>query len=344
MNTIVFSSMREDAGKTSVIVGVASALGKKIGYMKPLGDRLLYRKKRLWDYDAAVITSLFNLDENPEDMSVGFEHAKLRYMYDEEGTKKKLQDGLSNTGKGKDVLFVEGGCDLEHGTSIHLDSISLAKHMNGKLFVVVSGSDDAIVDDIHFIKKYVDTKGVNFGGVIINKVKDLDDFKNTYMKEIEKTGIKVAGIIPYKSELSYLSVSYLADYMFAKVIAGEGGLNNIVKSVFVGAMSASEALRNLLFKNENKLFITSGDRSDIILAALETSTAAIVLTNNILPTPAIISRATEKNVPLLLVSSDTYQAARQIDNADSLITKDDKGKVEMLKLLATDYIDLKAFA
>jgi BioD-like phosphotransacetylase family protein len=41
MRRLVFASMREAAGKTSVIVGLGRALGRPFGYMKPFGDRLL---------------------------------------------------------------------------------------------------------------------------------------------------------------------------------------------------------------------------------------------------------------------------------------------------------------
>ena len=74
MKTIVVGSTHKSAGKTSLIVGLAKAAGKPAGYMKPLGDRLLYRKKRLWDYDAALVTNVFGLEDNPEDMTIGFEH------------------------------------------------------------------------------------------------------------------------------------------------------------------------------------------------------------------------------------------------------------------------------
>ena len=88
MNKWVMASMRRSAGKTSVIVGIAAALKKKMAYIKPFGERMLYRKKRLWDYDSALITNLFGLKEDPVDMSIGFDHSKLRYMYDQEGTQK----------------------------------------------------------------------------------------------------------------------------------------------------------------------------------------------------------------------------------------------------------------
>jgi BioD-like phosphotransacetylase family protein len=205
---------------------------------------------------------------------------------------------------------------------------------------VISGSDDSIVDDITFLQKYVDLRDVNFGGVVINKVHDLEDFNNTYLGSITEMGINVLGIIPYQKELTYFSVDYLSHYLFAKVIAGEGGLNNVVKNIFVGAMSADAALRKPLFQKEKKLIITGGDRSDMILAALESDTTCIMLTNNILPPSNIISKASDQNVPLLLVSSDTYQVAKQIDRLEPLLTKDNSENIGLVRELIKKYVNI----
>ena len=56
MKKIVVASTHKEAGKTSFIIGISKILdsrGLSIGYMKPIGDRLLYQKKRLWDFDSA---------------------------------------------------------------------------------------------------------------------------------------------------------------------------------------------------------------------------------------------------------------------------------------------------
>lgn len=74
MNKLIIASLRNSTGKTNFIVGLAEALQKKTGYMKPFGDRLLYSKKRLWDYDAALMTNLYAMKESPDDMSIGFDH------------------------------------------------------------------------------------------------------------------------------------------------------------------------------------------------------------------------------------------------------------------------------
>ncbi len=93
---------------------------------------------------------------------------------------------------------------------------------------------------------------------------------------------------------------------------------------------APTAMRNPLFGKEEKLVITSGDRSDMVLAALEPGTIGVLLTNNILPPSNIIAKASEMNVPVLLVPSDTYQVARQIDLMEPLLTRDNAENVGLL--------------
>lgn len=341
MKNLIFGSITEGAGKTSLIVGLAKALNKKFAYLKPFGDRLIYRKKRLWDYDSALITNIFGLDQSSEDMTIGFEHSKLRYMYDGDSIKTKLLDMAHNLEGNNQVLFVEGGKDLIYGTSIHLDTLSLLRYAGGKLILVIAGDDSAIIDEITFVKKYMSMEGIEFG-VIINKVCNLDDYKDTHLQDIKEMGIEVLGVIPHEQDLTYVPVSYIAEKLQARVIAGEGGLSRRVKNVFVGAMSVDAATRLPLFRLENKLAITGGDRSDMIVAALESSTSAVILTANIIPPQNIIAKAADKNIPLLLVPFDTFRAAKQVDDMTPLLTKDDNERIGLLQKTIEKYVDFKA--
>jgi dethiobiotin synthetase len=236
MKKLVIASISHGAGKTSFTIGLAKASGKKFAYLKPLGDRLLYKKKRQWDFDAAVVTSLCGLAEGPENMTIGFEHSKLRYMYDEEGLKEKLGEAISAVQEGCDLMVFEAGPTLSYGLSVNMDALSLTGYVDGKLIAVVSGVDDVIVDDITFLKRYLEGSQVDFAGVVINKVRDKSDFMDVHMESIKELGVNVLGIIPFHEELTRLKVSYLTDKLFAKVIAGEQGLEKNVKHVVVGAI------------------------------------------------------------------------------------------------------------
>ncbi len=341
MVKLIFASLRAHAGKTSMIAGLANALNKPFGYLKPFGDRSLYRKKRLWDHDADAMTSLFDLTEAPEEVSLGFDHSKLQYMYDDDSRREKLQEAVRHVGADKQMLFIEGGRDLTYGTSVRLDAIGLAKQLHGNLVIVINGDTNAILDDIAFVNTYVKLAEVNFGGVIINKLPDLEDFNLTALAVIQEMGVEVLGALPYQPELTLFSLDDLAERLFAKVIAGASGLDRLAKRILVGAMSVDAMQRHPGFQAESKLMITSGDRSDMILAALESDTAGIVLTNNILPPPNMVALASERHIPMLLVSPDTYQTAKQIDDLEPLLTPSSAEKLSLLTHLIKTYVNVE---
>lgn len=344
MHRLVITSTHQNAGKTSIIIGLAKALQKKFGYIKPFGDRLLYRKKRLWDYDTALINSIFGLGEDPAEMSIGFDHAKLLYIFDKETITQKVLELQESAGKDKDILFIEGGKEIPYGISVHLDAISLAKSLAAELLVVISGKEETIIDDIIFLKNHVNFGTVNFKGIIINKVPNLEDFNNVHLPKIEQLNIKVLGVIPYYEELSHFTVNFLADRLFARIITGESFLNRPVKNIIIGSMSARAAIQSPVFHEENKVVITSGDRNDMISAALESSTAAIILTCNIEPSPDLISKASALKIPLLLVSPDTYQIAKQVDDIEPLLQKDDTEKMLLIEEMIKKHVNLKEFS
>ena len=340
MNKYIVASTVRSAGKTSVIVGLAKALPGDEAYVKPLGDRLVYRKKRLWDYDTALIAGIFGLRSKPEDITIGFEHAKLRYMYDQAKTREKVLEIVDEAGRGKTMMFIEAGCDFSYGASIHLDPISLARYVDGKLLLVVAGPEYEIIDQIIFMKRNIELSQVNFAGVIINKVLDVEDFQRSHLPELTAAGVKVLGVIPYQKELTHLSVSLVVDRLFAKVLTGEVGLNKEVENIFLGAMSVNSVIQSPLWQKENKLIITSGDRSDMIIAALESDTSCIVLTNNILPPSNVISMAAHANIPLLLVPWDTFSTVKQFDAIEPLLTKEDTAKIKIIADMVRQNLDV----
>jgi len=338
MKQIVLASTRRNAGKTSLAIGLAKATQRRVGYMKPLGDRLLYRKKRLWDYDAALVTKLLGLGHAEEEISIGFERAKLRYMYDAESTARKLTDMARRTAEGKDLLIVEAGADLSAGASVHLDAIDIARTLSAPIILLASGAPDSVVDDVAFVKRRIDLSGVTLAGVVFNRIPDVQDFELTQLPDVKSLGLDVLGIIPYHEELTHVTIRFLADALFARVIAGEKGLDKVVQHIFVGAMASEAAMREPAFQKPNRILITSGDRSDMILAALDPNTSAIVLANNILPPPNIVAKATELSIPLLLIPSDTFKAAKQVDDLEPLLTHEETGKLDTLARLVSTHV------
>jgi len=343
VKSLIIASTREGAGKTSVLIGLARAISGQFGYVKPLGDRFLYRKKRLWDYDASLFSQLFQLDQEPETVSIGFDHSKLRYMYERDTMFEALAKLVDRVGAGRSAVFVECGPTLSYGASVCLDPLTISQETGAPVLIVAGGSDDGISDDLAFVDRFVGADEATVAGVIVNKVEHIDDFRSTYLPELEKLGVPVMGTIPHEQELTTVSVATVADKLFARVLAGDDHLQQTIQHVVVGAMSVSAAMKDPLITAPNKLIITSGDRSDMILAALDAEgTSAIVLTNNIVPPANVLARATERDIPLLLVPENTYTVALRVEKIEPLITPQDEKKLERISALVASHVDLAA--
>jgi hypothetical protein len=208
---------------------------------------------------------------------------------------------------------------------------------------MVSGDEDTIIDDMSFLTRHIRMDGLSFMGVVVNKVVNIDDFNDIYLPRIQQMDVPVLGVIPVIPDLTYVSARYLADRMFAKVLAGESGLDRQVRKVVVGSMSADVAMKSPLFQDHHQVVIISGDRSDLILTSLESQVAAVIISNNIVPSSVIISKAENLGIPLLLVSTDTHETAKQIDGMEPLPTKDDKEKINLIEKMVKDHVDINAF-
>ena len=84
-----------------------------------------------------------------------------------------------------------------------------------------------------------------------------------------------------------VSVGELAEFLSGKILCCADKVDELVEHLMVGAMSVDSAL-TYFRRKPNKAVITGGDRPDIQLAALETSTKCLILTGNLQPSPIIL--------------------------------------------------------
>ncbi|MBS3817686.1 MAG: AAA family ATPase [Candidatus Thermoplasmatota archaeon] len=331
MKNIIISSTEKDAGKTTVGLGIALNNDKSLNYFKPFGDRPIYKKKRLIDYDAKLFKNVLDLETEYEKFCIGFDHSKIKYAYDEGTIEDKIQERVTELSEGKDGLIIETGEHWGFGSSISLDPMSLSKMVESEVIIVTTGSSTEIVDKLTTASRYFEKMGVDVRGVVINKVESLEEMEDIVVGEVDDLGLDVLGIIPEIPSLDLTRVSFINDMLFGKVVAGEDGLDRIVENVLVGALSADEMIRNPAFQEERKLIVTGGDRADVVLASLESDTSGIVLTNDIIPPSNIVSKADRRDIPLISVPIDTYEASRRIEDMQTVTTIEDEFKIDKIR-------------
>jgi BioD-like phosphotransacetylase family protein len=318
MPTLQIASTTTFSGKSALCVGIAKRLerdGYSIGYMKPVstGARLA---DGLVDEDAEFMKQTFGLTDALEDMvPVGIAARSVEQILQGEEDvdfAARLESAYGRIAQGRDVVILEGGCSLREGYLIGLPAARVAELLSARALVVVKYNDDMqVLDDALTARERL---GSSFIGVVMNAIpRQRMPFVQELVKPVlEERGVPVLAVLPQERLLLSISVGELAGFLSGKILCGEDKTDELVEHLMVGAMSVDSAL-TYFRRKPNKAVITGGDRPDIQLAALETSTKCLILTGNLRPSPIILGRAEEVGVPMILVRQDTLSAVEVIE-------------------------------
>jgi BioD-like phosphotransacetylase family protein len=215
----------------------------------------------------------------------------------------------------------------------------MAKAFQSHALAIVKYRDEVrVLDDALAAKSRL---GDSLVGIIINRVPTIaQEFVDNLVKPyLEDQGIPVLGTLPEVRGLAAITVEELIEILDAEVLTDHYDPQSLVENLTVGAMTAEAALRRFR-KQTNKAVITGGDRTDIQLAALETSTSCLILTGNLRPSPLIVKQAEEFGVAVLLVRPNTMEAIELIEENFGKTRLGQPTKLAQFQELLKDNLDL----
>ncbi|TFG06839.1 MAG: hypothetical protein EU539_06620, partial [Promethearchaeota archaeon] len=338
-------SLKERVGKSLLSIGIMQKLkkdGKKVAYFKPIGiPKGAFSNKA--DPDVGFILNTVFTTSKPFDIINPVSIPDCYYVDLIDSAKKeehlnKIKSAYEQISKDMDYVIIEGTPSIKKYIRVGLDDITIAQHLGiNDLIFIETASSDKCIDNIFFTKRYFEFRHIGIKGIIFNKIDY--DYK-ARIKELEPNHIKrynlsIIGIIQKSIELLSARGSEIQAAIGGELIneAATPGLQNLVETYIIGAMNPQAALKYLR-QLKKAAFITGGDRSDLILTALNEDVSLLVLTGRIQPDIKVISVANMKGVPIILSPSDTYTTIRNMDNIRPGIQEDE---IEMaLKLIEED--------
>lgn len=328
MRSLYLGSVTERSGKSMVTLGLALNYPGKVGYFKPFKEMLLSDSEKLVDQDAFLMKKALKLACDEERLSP-FVYDVLRPM-----KVKAIADAFDLVKGDSELMLVEGTRDITSGFLQDVSGMAIAEALRADI-VLVSSATPSALDRIALLVQLMRSYEVRFKGVVLNMC------DSPHPKAVlEDKGIKVLGVLPEAPALKRFTVREVVDAMSAEVIV-EDGLGNVVEDVMVGAMTPETAIKYLR-RVARKALITGGDRADIQLAALETDTSCLVLTGGMYPAKQVVAKAYEKGVPILLTQYDTLETSEMIDHLIARIDPEDAKKIECIKRLVKESVDLGA--
>jgi len=347
MVTLYIASTESASGKTALCVGLGKRLqgdGFNVGYMKPVSLAARRLEGRVIDEDAQFIKKELELQESVSDLvpipldSLAVESIMRKQKWLD--YPKRLMDSYDRVSEGKDVMLIEGVHRLSAGGLVGLPASHVCQLLNAKSLTVIRYVDLLTLDSVLFYRQVL---GDSMIGLVINGVshRQMESAQEIAKPYLQREGILVYAILPEERFLKSVSVRQLGETLDADMVCCADKAEDLVENLMVGAMSSDIAL-SYFRRTPNKAVITGGDRSDIQLAALQTSTKCLILTGNLHPQDMILGMAEEHGVPIIVSKHDTLTTVQIIEGFFGRSRFQQEKKVKRFEQLLDEHFDFDA--
>jgi len=352
---IFVAATEQNAGKTTTSLGLFSALQKtrqRIGFIKPVGQRFVEVEGKRIDEDTVLIDQTFAVHTPLEAMSPIAVEPDFTRRYIENSNNefltRRIQNSFDRAAWEKDFVIIEGTGHAGVGSVFDLSNARVAKLLGSKVLLVAGGGIGKPIDEVALNKALFDKEGVELVGVILNKIMPakFDYVCDFARRGLERLGIDLVGAIPEEPILANATLGQICKTTRGQFINGKTKSRRRVQKVVIGAMNSGHAMEH--FK-PGTLIITPGDREDVILAALSSSTlsdndghaiAGLVLSGDLVPNSPIMELLKNSDVPTIASPLDSYTVASSIHSMTVKTLPGDVEKIDKIQSLVDRYVEV----
>ncbi|WP_226661317.1 phosphate acetyltransferase [Microbulbifer aggregans] len=365
--TIMLVPISAGVGITSVSLGTLRALernGVGVSFFKPVAESV--KNEKTFDRSNEILRNASNLkvpDSFP--MHVAESMISRGDISDLlENILARFREGVSDA----DVAIVEGlvpNAENQYATQLNYQ---IAKTLDAEIVLVVCPN----LDSTQQLKDRLELAMAAFGGVesgrvvgcIVNKVGAPSHVPDTPGADITgvfeqpkarrgnleilalfgKSPLPIIGCIPWNADLVAPRAKDLADHFGAEIINyGELDTRRLHSITF-----CSRSLGNMIYRFEpGAMLVTSGDRPDVIVAACLAAMngvkiGCLLLTGGYYIEPMVrklCGPAMETGLPVILINTNTWQTALQLQGFNSETPTDDLERIERVQDFIAGHLD-----
>jgi BioD-like phosphotransacetylase family protein len=349
MSTLLVTSTAESTGKTAIAVALARLAqqrGAAVGYMKPKGTRLESVVGKTRDEDPALAREVLGLEADmgqlePVVYSPTFVQEAVRGREDPAALRERVEESFAALSEGVDLMVLEGGGRFWTGGVVELTDPDVAELLDARAVLVSRYGEARDLDDV---LAGAEAFGDRLAGVLFNAVEGahVDGLLEDAAPFLEGRGVASLGAVPRDERLAGVSVAALRRGVGGELLTPEAPTDGLVERVAVGAMGADAVLEHLR-RTRRAALVTGGDRADVQTAALEAGgLACLVLTGGYRPSSAVLGKAADRGVPVVLVDADTRTTVDRVEETLRSGRTDTEAAVDRMADLLAERVDVEA--
>lgn len=339
---LLVGSTEAYSGKSATVLGIAHQLQKRgldIAYGKPLGTCWGMVQGEQVEEDVEFVAQTLKLPTNrlqPTVLPLTDSTIQKRIRGEDQADYPLLLKQYLQL-QGPDLVLLEGPSNLEEGSLFDLSLQQAAEIVDAKIVLVARFHSLLIVGALISAKRRLGDRllGAFINDIPADRLAEVQDSVKPFLAE---RGVPILGLMPRNELLRSVSVKDLVEKLGAEVLCRKDRLDLMVESLAIGAMNVNSALKYFR-KGRNMAVITGGDRTDIQLAAIETSTQCLILTGQMRPHPDVVSRAEDLEIPILSVDLDTLTTVEIVDRAIGQVRIHEPIKLDCLYTMMEKHFD-----
>lgn len=349
MQIFFVASTSYGVGLTSVCMGLLRVFergGLRVGFCKIVEQN--HPKDTGPERSTELVRNAFGIDS-----PTPIPFAVAQKMLAEGRGDEVLEEGVRlfhEAAKDKDVMVVEGIVPTRKVSYAARVNAEMANSLGAEVIMVASPDDlddQELLDriDIH-ARVFNSVQGDGSVALILNKVTNPDLLDNLRKKasSLAPEQIKTIGSIPWNDEINAPRTYDVAEKLGARILhAGKMKERRVERIV----LCARALVNTVELFQAHTLLVAPGDREDIIVAACLAASNGVPLAGLLLcvdhePDPRILAlcnNAIEQGLPVMLVSTGSYETATNIDRMDRQIAPDDLERAERVTEFVANNLD-----
>lgn len=358
-HNLFIAATDKDVGKSTLSFAVIHRLlemEKKVGFMKPVGQRWLPTEWGEVEEDVILMKQAFNLSEHPALMNPvvikkGFTEDYI-FKTIKPDLSTKILDCYDRVAFDKDYVIIEGTGHAGVGSVIDHSNAAVAALLDAKVILIAKGGIGNTIDRLELNRVFFESRGVHVIGVIINKVIDrkYDEVKDAIQRYCDEKKLKLFGVIRYSSVLDNPTLGTVIEELEPEVIQETGERNVVIDNYMIGASYLGEIVDYMKQKTGNLLFLFPSRRVDLIFGIPtmmrlknfeSTRIFSVLLTGQTRPDDLSCETLRGENINVLYKEGDTFSIISKLSTISIKTRPTDSYKIDVIKRMVTKEIDFK---
>lgn len=354
---IFIAATGQHCGKTTISLSLIHLAKKKyarVGFIKPIGPKLFMLDGVQMDMDAALIASIYGLENDRALMSpvvLGSGYTK-KYLSGEIPARmplEKIMRACKELEEKNDFLIIEGSGHGGVGSVIGINNAQIARALDAPVIMVASGGIGCVIDSVQLNLSLFKQEGADVKLVLVNKL--LAEKRTETLRYLrmffDGSGQKIAGAFDYSTILANPTLIDLSNLLKLPLHGDQEGKSRIIHHIQLGAASSQRVIDTL---RDSTLLLTTSSRDELIVTASALYNIPAYrrkLAGLVIPGIAPISAISQKilddsNIPYIRTLQTTAEVFITLTEHVSKITADDHEKISHIKSSAEGVFDFEA--